>query len=126
MKSDMQNRQTKKYKLKDPNTEKLVVTLDKFQNYLVHQEILVMTLRNGYKLTGTHGYFKFEHAYIFRDYIADNNAEKKQATIDGNEFKRDLSSCQASSTGRHFKMFLTRRTLKLFILIVEMKDLELM
>lgn len=76
MKSDMQHRQTKKYELKDNNVEKLACTWNKTENYLVHMELLLMALRNGYKLT---------------DYIADNNNDKKQATIAGNEFKRDLS-----------------------------------
>ena len=91
MLSDMQNRQTKKYELKDSNTEKLVVTWNKTENYLVHMELLLMAFRNGYKLTGIHGFYKFEHDYIFADYIADNNKDKKDATISGNEFKRELS-----------------------------------
>ena len=91
MLSDMQNRQTKKYELKNNDTEKLAVTWNKTENYLVHMELLLMALRNGYKLTGIHGYYKFEHDYIFADYIADNNNDKKQATIAGNEFKRELS-----------------------------------
>ena len=99
MLSDMQNKQTMKYelkdkktgKLKDNTTEKLAVTWDKTENYLAHMELLLMALRNGYKLTGIHGYYKFEHDCIFADYIADNNNDKKQATIAGNEFKRELS-----------------------------------
>ena len=91
MKSDMQNKQPDKYKLKDNNVEKLAVTWDKTKNYLVHMELLLVALRNGYKLTGIHGYYKFEHDYIFADYIADNNNDKKQATVAGNDFKRELS-----------------------------------
>ena len=50
-----------------------------------------MALRNGYKLTGVYGYYKFEYDYIFSDYIGENNKDKKQATIAGNEFKRELA-----------------------------------
>ena len=90
MKSDMQHKQAKKYNIKNTE-EKLACTWNKTENYLVHMELLLMALRNGYKLTGIHGYYKFEHDYIFADYIADNNNDKKQATIAGNEFKRELS-----------------------------------
>ena len=81
MKSAIQNRQTKKYELKDNNVEKLAVTWNKTEKYLVHMELLLMALRNGYKLTGIHGYYKFEHDYIFADYIADNNNDKNRQLL---------------------------------------------
>ena len=65
-----------------PNTEKLVLTLEDKENYVVHYKNLQLYLRQGMRLKKVHRVIEFDQEPWMEPYIRMNTEFRKQAKSD--------------------------------------------
>ena len=85
--SDYQKRLMKVLELKPPDSEKVLLTLENKNNYVVHSRNLQFYLKQGMKLTRVHRVLEFEQECWMEPYIRMNTEFRKKAK---NDFEKNF------------------------------------